>query len=205
VTEHAGRQPDVGADVEAVAEAVAERGDRFAQALDRNQGSLLRYVGRMLGRRDAGAEDIVQECFLRLHRAWREADGPADARVRAWLFTAAHNLTMDAIRKRTRRRLWRTQPPDPRSLPEGTAGRDDPADEFDALERITRSEAAAAALAALDCLPDEQQHVVLMKVIEGLTFRQIAKAVGISLGSVNGRLTRGLATLAEQLKRTGHI
>ena len=197
VTENAGRHNDARTDVELVTEAVASRDSRFVQTLDQNQGPLLRYVGRMIGLQHGGVEDIVQECFLRLHRAWCGADGPPDERVRAWLFTVAHNLTMDVIRKRTRRRA--VQDRLEARLPAK------PTDEFDALERVTQSEAAAAALAALDRLPHEHKQVVLMKVIEGLTFRQIAKATGMSLGSVNNRLTRALETLAGQLKRCGHI
>lgn len=195
MTDRPGQQQDEATKVDSVAEAGTTRASRFRQIIDRYQGPLLRYVGRMIGSRQNQSEDLVQECFLRLHRAWGPAADPPMSRVGAWLFTVAHNLSMDAIRKRSRRQAARDDPP----------AEADPVDELSALRQATQSEAAAAAMAALDCLPREQKQVVLMKVLEGLTFRQIAKATGLSLGSVNNRLNQALDTLVRQLKRLGHV
>jgi RNA polymerase sigma-70 factor (ECF subfamily) len=180
------------------ADAGAARTARFARLIDRYQGPLLRYVGRVVGAEDDQTEDIVQECFLRLHKAWGGRDEPPMDRVGAWLFTVAHNLTMDVIRKRKHQRDLKTELS--AEVVEADAG-----DEQSVYGQATQSEASAAALAALDRLPPEQKQVVLMKVLEGLTFRQIAKATGSSLGSVNYRLNKALTTLARQLKQTGHL
>jgi len=195
VTEHAGRQQDAATKVEPAGDIGALRASRFARIIDRYQGSLLRYVRGMIGSRNDQSEDIVQECFLRLHCAWGEVPEPAIERVGPWLFTVVHNLTMDAIRKRRRHR----------TMQEKVNGGAEATDEFGVVGRVTRSEAAAAALSALDRLPDEQKEVVLMKVVEGLTFRQIAKVTGLSLGSVNYRLNQALDTLAGRLKRFGRL
>ncbi len=195
MTECPGKQHDTATKVEPVAEVDMIRTSRFSRVIDRYQGSLLRYVGRMIGSQQDQTEDIVQECFLRLHRAWGQAPEPPIQRVGPWLFTVAHNLTMDVIRKRNRNRAMQDRP----------VCEAEPVDEFDVLGRITKSEAAAAALSALNRLPSGQKQVVLMKVIEGLTFRQIAKVTGLSLGSVNYRLNQALETLAGRLKRFGHL
>jgi RNA polymerase sigma-70 factor (ECF subfamily) len=140
-------------------------------------------------------EDVVQECFLRLHRAWGESPQPPVQRVGPWLFAVAHNLTMDLIRRQ------RYAP-----AAQGDLAQEAEADEeLSTLGRITQSEAAAAALTALDRLPAEQKQVVLMKVLQGLTFRQIAKATNVSLSNVNYRLNQALGTLARQLKQSGHL
>ena len=190
------------ADVEAsclsgsqTATAHTDRAARFAEIIDRHQGALLRYVRRMTGWRKDHEEDIVQECFLRLHRAWGDCPEPPMKRVEAWLFTVAHNLTVDLIRKKGRRPA--VQQDDPARDTQAT-------DEFSILGQITQSESAAAAMTALDHLPSGQRQVVLMKVLQGLTFRQIAKTTGLSLGNVNYRLNQALGTLARKLKQSGH-
>ena len=167
----------------------------FAKIIDDYQGPLLRYVGRMVGSKDGLSEDIVQECFLRLHRTLGKKNEPEIRRVSPWLFTVAHNLTMDAIRKRDRRR----------TIQERINNEIDQVDEIGVLGRITQSRAAAAAMKALNILTNEQKQVVLMKVVEGMTFRQIAKVTGLSLGSVNNRLNQGLIALAGKLKHLGHM
>lgn len=171
----------------------AHDAQNFLEVLDRYQGSLLRYARRAGAATAEEAEDVVQECFLRLHRAWAGADGPAVRRVGAWLFTVTHNLTMDLVRRQGRRKALAAQ-----RIAEAEA-------ELCVLTRLTQSEAAAAAVAALDRLGDQQKQVVLLKVLEGLTFRQIAKATGIPLATVNRRLQEGLLALASELKRAGHL
>ena len=211
MTEHSVEQPDTASVLARQAAGVTAVGlppgdgrtAQFATIVERYQGSLLRYVGRMVGSEQDQAEDVVQECFLRLHRAWPAGKPPME-RVGAWLFTVSHNLTMDLIRKRVRKRraLQKSESasgPSPAGRPSAPAG------EPCVLEQITRSEAAVAALLALDHLPGEQKQVVLMKVLQGLTFRQIAKVTGLSLGSVNKQLNQALEALARQLKRSGHL
>jgi RNA polymerase sigma-70 factor, ECF subfamily len=197
MAEGSGEARDTATKVDSVADAGATRTTRFARIIDRYQGPLLRYVGRVIGSESDQTEDVVQECFLRLHRAWGRADEPPMERIGAWLFTVAHNLTMDVIRKRKHQRDLRNE----LNAEAAEAG----GDEQSVTGQATQSEAAAAALAAMDRLPREQKQVVLMKVLEGLTFRQIAKATGSSLGSVNYRLNKALSTLARQLKQTGHL
>jgi len=177
------------------ATAHTDRAARFAEIIDRHQGALLRYVRRLAGWRRDHEEDVVQECFLRLHRAWGDSPEPPMRSVEAWLFTVAHNLTVDLIRKKGH--CLTAQGDLPRDA--------QAADEFSVLGEITQSESAAAAMAAVDRLPAGQRQVVLMKVLQGLTFRQIAKATGLSLSNVNYRLNQALGTLARQLKRSGHL
>ncbi len=167
----------------------------FAEIIERHQGPLLRYVRRVAGTQQDQADDVVQECFLRLHKAWGRSSEPPMERVGAWLFTVAHNLTMDLIRKHNRRRAAQDE----------SISQADPEDDLGVIGQITQSEAASAALTAMDRLPDGQKQVVLMKVLEGLTFRQVAKATGLSLGNVNYKLNQALNTLARQLKRSGHL
>jgi len=195
VSEHADRQPGLAAEVTTAQSAVALRARRFTRIIDRYQGSLLRYVGRMIGSRDGQSEDIVQECFLRLHRLWGDNPSPAIDNIGSWLYRVAHNLTMDVIRKRNRHR----------TMQEKVKGLPETIDDIGVLGRITQCEAAEAALSALDRLGDEHKQVLLMKVVEGMTFRQIAKVTGLSLGSVNNRLNQALTELASRLSRLGHM
>lgn len=161
------------------------------------QGPLLRYVGRVLGSVDGQAEDLVQEAFLRLHRQLRRADGKSIERADQWLFRVAHNLCMDVIRRRGRQRKAQDH------LAQNAADRSVAEDET--LGRMMQSEAAATALDELERLPQELKHIVLLKVMQGMTLRQIARVTGMSLGSVNYRLNQALATLARRMKKRGVI
>jgi RNA polymerase sigma factor (sigma-70 family) len=61
------------------------------------------------------------------------------------------------------------------------------------------------ALRELAQLDDQHRQVVLLKVIQGMTLRQVAKVVGISVSLVNYRLNQGLTELSRRLKRAGVV
>lgn len=160
------------------------------------QGSLLRYVGRMLG--GAGnqgePEDIVQETFIRLHRQVRAHGAGSIEHLTTWLFRVAHNLALDALRRRVRQ-----DAADPAAM-----GREQ-AQEMDALGEIIRQEARQVVLRELNELDDLYRHVVLLKVVQGMSLRQVAEVVGVSLSTVNYRLNQGLNILAQRLRRAGVV
>ena len=166
----------------------------------RYQGPLLRYVGQMLGRIDHEAEDIVQEAFVRLHRQVA-GHGPGSVKhLTTWLFRVTHNLTIDMLRRRSQRKRVPETTVDPSALSEEQA-----ADELDALGEVLRQEARQVALRELAQLDDQQRQVVLLKVIQGMTLRQVAEVVGISVSMVNYRLNQGLTELSQRLRRAGVV
>ena len=164
------------------------------------QGPLLRYVGQMLGRIDHEAEDIVQEAFVRLHRQVAGHGSGSVKYLTTWLFRVTHNLTIDMLRRRSKRRRVPETAVDPSVLSEEQA-----ADELDALGEVLRQEARQVALRELAQLDDQQRQVVLLKVIQGMTLRQVAKVVGISVSLVNYRLNQGLTELSRRLRKAGVV
>lgn len=133
---------------------------------------LRRYARALAGNRD-DADDLVQDT---LERAWARASlwrGVAD--MRAWLFGIMHNLHVDALR---RGRLAVVALDD--DIPEGVA------------PPPQASRAVVLDLqAALERLPPEQREVLLLVALEDMAYADIAQALGIPLGTVMSRLSRG--------------
>lgn len=159
-------------------------------------GPLLRYVGRMLGGVSSEAEDIVQEAFVRLHRQVMRQGAGSVRHLNTWLFRTAHNLTLDALRRQARHKRAAEALTETAQTAEERA-----ADEMDALSEVLRREAREAALRELAKLDEEQRQVVLLKVIQGMTLREAAEVVGVSISVVNYRLNQGLAELARRLRK----
>ena len=164
------------------------------------QTPLLRYVGRMLGRTDHETEDIVQETFIRLHHQV-QGHGPQSIKsLTPWLFRVAHNQTLDVLRKRARKQ----RRPQNQTEAEALAPQE-LADEMDALGEVLRQEARQVALRELAQLDEQQRQVLLLKVIQGMSLRQVAEVVGVSLSTVNYRLNQGLSELARRLRQAGVV
>ncbi len=130
------------------------------------------------------AEEIVQEVFLSLFRHLRL--GRSRRNLRGWIFRVAHNLTLK--RRHANKRLLDAVDNDP-----GIAAlRIDPSPNPEQF--CSDGQRQQRLLAVVQSLPDMEQSCLRMRA-EGLRYREIAKALGISLGSVSIFLTRSLAKL----------
>jgi len=133
----------------------------------------LRGYARVLRRNPEDADDLVQDT---LERAWSRAglwQGVGD--MRTWLFSIMHNLHVDALR---RGRL------DTVDLDEQMPDVPVPATQGQAL-------AVRDLDAALAALPAEQREVLLLVALDGLAYAEAAQALGVPIGTVMSRLSRG--------------
>lgn len=133
---------------------------------------LRRYARALCGSRE-DADDLVQDT---LERAWRRSalwQGVAD--MRAWLFGIMHNLHVDGLRQA---RLPTVD------LDEDTPEPPMPPAQADRLAVLDLQ-------AALAQLPAEQREVLLLVALEDMAYAEVAQALGIPVGTVMSRLSRG--------------
>lgn len=164
----AGMAPSAASDADAVTLA----------AFDRHATSLVRYV-RSFGVNKEEAEDITQEAFLALFK--HVSLGHDATNLTGWLFRVAHNLAIKTQRT-MQRRLAFCSSDDPLALTQ-TDSRLTQEAHLIARERRQRLGRIVAAL------PDRDRRCLLLRA-DGLTYRDIAKTVGGSLGAVAKSLTR---------------
>jgi RNA polymerase sigma-70 factor (ECF subfamily) len=133
---------------------------------------LRRYARALLGDR-AAADDLVQDT---LERAWsRWSTWRAGTDLRAWLFSIMHNLRVDQLRRPGL---------STRAIEEEDAEVSVRPTQTDELELLDVD-------SALRQLPDEQREVLLLVALEGMSYEGIAAMLGIPLGTVMSRLSRG--------------
>lgn len=151
------------------------RGDAaaFERLFERHYATVYRALFGMLGAREP-AEDLAQETFLALYR--RPPRPEPGLSLAAWLCRVALNRASNALRSQ-RRELARVER---LALPEAQPGPDD-----DAL----RAEARAQVRGALARLPARQAHLLLLRHA-GLSYAEVAQALGVAPGSVGTLLAR---------------
>lgn len=157
--------------------------DAFGMLYDRFSAAVYSLALRMLGDRSA-AEETTQEVFLGI---WRGA-GAFDAgrgSVRSWLLAQAHHKTVDAVR---RARLRGTDP----LPPEVPAG---PEIETEALRGVVSGQVRSA----LGELSWEQREAIVLAYYGGHTQQEIARRLGIPLGTVKTRVRDGMQRLRRRL------
>lgn len=144
----------------------------------------LRRYARAL-RNDAGADDLVQDCVeraLRKQTLWQRGTN-----MRAWLFRILYNLHLSSLR--TTKRLPHTVAFED-LVPDSVGGSN--GSQLDALEL---KELALA----FGKLPAEQRDVIALVALEGMRYDEAADVLGVAMGTVRSRLSRGRAALREAL------
>lgn len=154
--------------------------DEIAALIEPHIPALRRYAWALLRDREA-ADDLVQDSLERAVGRWqlRRRDGD----LKAWLFTIQHNLFIDGLRRK-RRNLLQAYGDDLSEIPAPL------------IEQDSRG-AVRDILAALDALPSEQRAVVLLVGVEDLSYEEAARVLGVPIGTVMSRLSRG----REKLRR----
>lgn len=149
---------------------------------------LLRSAYLMCGERSE-AEDLVQECLLRIARRWPRVRSTAHpgAYTRRVLF----NLMLDDAPRRKRRHAeLHGEQERPLGLDEGTSGH-------------LALEVRAELVDALDALSPRQRAVLVLRYFADLPESEVAAILGCSLGTVKSSTSRGLAGLRAALYPSG--
>ena len=158
------------------------------EAVARYEAPLLRFAQRLLGDADE-ARDVVQDTFLRLCAQPRDA---VDGHLAEWLFTVCRNRSLDVLRKETRMNdatpLLHDAPPD------GARSR-----EPDPHAATERREAAGRMRVALGTLPPRTQEVLRLRFHEGLSYKEIAGVMQLTVSHVGVLIHNGLKTLRARI------
>jgi RNA polymerase sigma-70 factor (ECF subfamily) len=156
------------------------------------------YAAAMrLTRNRADAEDLVQDTFV---KAFRFADRfERGTNLKAWLFTILHNTWRNRRRDASREAVE----VDSERVEQAATAADGPA-AFDTPERILmRATLDADLRAALDELPEAFREAVWLRDVEEFTYAEMAEMLGIPMGTVMSRISRGRRLLFERLSAAG--
>ena len=155
--------------------------DAFADFFHRYSAMVLRTAYLVLGDKEE-AKDALQEVFLKVWQA-RQVFDPAKGNVSAWLYRITVNLCVSKRRKRR-----------PLVLPEESfkpmvSSDPNPAGEFK----------KGKLMMALDSLPPKHREVVVLRYFDDLSYKEIAQAMGIPVGTVKSRLNHAIRKLRARL------
>ena len=171
---------------ELVLQAQAGNAEAFGQLYDAYMERIYRFIFFRVEDQQT-AEDITSQVFL---RAWNNLDRFRLGRTPylAWLYTIAHNAVIDHYRTRkvtTALEDVRLSQPDYAEVVESNI-------DFAVEMRSIKS--------AMRTLTDDQQQVLTLKFIEGMSNDEIARYIGKREGAVRALQMRGLRALAKQLE-----
>lgn len=151
-------------------------------------------LARYLTRNDADAEDIVQDAMLRAFRYFAGFRGDGATQGRAWVLTIVRN-TAHSWRRRRR--------PDEAALEFDETVHSEAAVGEDPGGELARGDSRETLARALDRLPPDLREVIVLREVEGLSYKEIAEVAEVPIGTVMSRLSRARRRLQEALAATG--
>lgn len=164
---------------------------QFAQFVREHETSIFTYVLRMIGNRE-DAEDITQEALLQAYRTWLQVDPDAAGGYVKWCYRIAHNLAIDALRKKKPR------------------GADDEEIERTADGRALRPEEvyehrvqAGDVRECIQELEEKYREALILRYQEEMSYEEIAKVLELPVSTIETRIHRAKKMLREKLETRG--
>jgi RNA polymerase sigma-70 factor, ECF subfamily len=148
-------------------------------------------LARYLTRDDHDAQDVVQEASLRALKYFDGFRGTAGGESRAWLLAIVRNT---AYTWRRRRRPDAIATEFNEEVHSEAIADDHPEAELD------RAEAGDSVRQALERLPPEFREVIVLRELEGLSYKEISDVAGVPVGTVMSRLSRARQRLQNALR-----
>lgn len=150
--------------------------DVVEDAFVRYSGDVYRFLLRRTGNH-SDAEELTQQVFADAASTISHADPPRS--MRGWLYTVAERRLVDELRRRKRAAelAWLLGP-----------------------ERIAHDDAPDELEEAVDRLPLSQRRIVVMRIVEGRPYSEIARELGCNEAACKMRLSRALRRLREDLR-----
>ena len=146
------------------------------------------------------AADMTQETFIKAYNSLGSFRG--DSKFSVWLYRIANNVCLDFLRSRSRKPTVSLSVEDD----EGEETQLDVADESQSPELLLeRGLTRDAVRRGLNSLPPDYRQILLLREIQGLSYEEIASALGIDLGTVKSRIFRARKKLCTFLIEDGNI
>lgn len=177
-----------------IAQAATGRHDALEALVAEHEAAVFRYAMALVRRRE-DAEEVLQDVFIALMRYAGAFRG--DASLRTWLLTVTRNA---AFRRRKETAKRAEEPLDLDAL--GSAAGWGAADPELLAMRAERREELERALAGLG---EEDREMILLRDLEGLSGRETADMLGLSMAAMKSRLHRARLRLAAALRTGGVI
>jgi RNA polymerase sigma factor (sigma-70 family) len=156
--------------------------EAFRAIHDRYRQRMFAYTRQMLTGSAVDAEDAVQEIFVRAYSGLRSSD--RELALRAWLYRIAHNRCIDELRR-------------PQSVATEAIPATVPNAGGDPVVRLEQRDALKRLIADVQRLPDQQRSALLMRELAGMSYADVAGALGVSVPAVKSLLVRARVGLAQ--------
>ena len=158
------------------------------EVVSRFEQALLRYATRILNNA-VSAQDVVQEAFIRFFEKWDDDLAPSP-KMSAWLYRAVHNAAIDYVRRESTRRKHHEKHAE--GVEQYVAGEPWVGSINPATEKARR---------ALKVLSQRERDLVVLKIFEEKSYKEISEITGLKVSNVGYILHHAMRKMTEELRK----
>ena len=167
----------------------------FREFVSAHADRIYNHAFRMLGNRE-DAEEAVQDIFLKVHRGI--ADFRGDSNIRTWLYRITVNTCLTRLRNRKSSQFI----VEPEGSETGIQGEAIVADDSNHEARFIERDRNDFVIRALELISAEEKEIMLLYHVDQLKYREIAKVLGVPIGTVCARIYRARKNLRAAMEST---
>jgi RNA polymerase sigma-70 factor, ECF subfamily len=161
--------------------------------IDRHQSKIFGFIYSKIGDRDT-TDDIFQDTFIKVIKTLKSNNYNEEGKFLPWVIRIAHNLVIDHFRKSKKMPLFRET--------EEFSIFSIMSDQTLSMENQLITEQVELDLKRLiDELPSDQREVVLMRMYQDLSFKEIAELTGVSINTALGRMRYALLNMRKLIDK----
>ena len=171
----------------------AAKGDAsaFNELLGLHEKKMYAVCLRMCANQE-DAQDCLQEAMLRIYRSISGFKGQSS--FSTWIYRVAMNTCLDELRKKKNKQAASLDS----LLDTGWS----PSDDYDTPEHhAIEGERKKAIRTAISELPDDMRSAIVLRDIEGFSYEEISEMLGINVGTIKSRISRGREKLREKIRK----
>lgn len=169
----------------------------FEVLLFRHKDKMYRFIYMKVRNRDL-AEDIFQEAFVKIINTLKLGAYNEEGKFLPWAMRIAHNLVIDHFRKSSKMRM----------ISESSSSREDfnifcvlSLDEKNAHEALAYGELEKQMVGLIDHLPESQRDILVKRLYQEMSFKDIAEMEDISINTALGRMRYALINLRKLIEK----
>jgi RNA polymerase sigma-70 factor (ECF subfamily) len=169
--------------------------------LEKHQSQIFHYILSKIKNRDL-SNDIFQDTFIKVIRTLKSGNYNEEGKFLPWVMRIAHNLVIDHFRRESKIRFVSESSSSSDEYNVFSVIRDEG---LNVEQQISRDELEAQVANFIDYLPENQKDILVMRIYQDMSFKEIAELKDISINTALGRMRYAIMNIRKLMEKNGVV
>ncbi len=169
--------------------------------LEKHQSQIFHYILSKIKNRDL-SNDIFQDTFIKVIRTLKSGNYNEEGKFLPWVMRIAHNLVIDHFRRESKVRMISESSSNTEEFNIFSVIRDEG---LNVEQQISKNELEAQVANFIDYLPESQRDILMMRIYQDMSFKEIAQIKDISINTALGRMRYAVMNIRKMMEKHGMV